>query len=543
MTGRDAALTPIDRRVFLKAGALAAIGTLAASGTASGADTEIVLSPGDPGAVISPHIYGHFIEHLGGVIYDGVWVGRNSSVPNVDGIRKQFVDDMKRIGAPNLRWPGGCFADGYHWRDGIGKVSERPRTYNFWQRRMPAGIDATETNQFGVHEFMHLCRLIGAEPYIAANVGSGTPKEFHDWVSYCNAPRGTVSLADERAANGDKQSFGVRYWGVGNESWGCGGTMRPGEYAAKYRQFVTQFPAYVEPFLVATGPRGHSADADIGWTTGFFEAMRGADPPHGFSVHFYTDLRPTPLKAGDFTAPEWYEVLLRGERLDKVIEEHWREMGKFDPAHRTKLVVDEWGVWYPPGSEITPAYILSETITLRDAVHTGMTFDIFNRHADKIAMANVAQSVNCIHSLFLAQGTNFVRTPVYHIFDMYRSHMGARQVPVSNPVPELTVPVLAGQAHLPGLSASASIRDRHLVVTLTNPSLDAALSVRIELAGGVRATEARGLVLTHQDMRATNTFADPDEVKPAAHPVRVVANALELSLPKHAVVLVECDLS
>jgi alpha-L-arabinofuranosidase len=353
---------------------------------------------------------------------------------------------------------------------------------------------------------------------------------------------GTVSLADGRAANGDKEPFGVRYWGVGNESWGCGGTMRPEEYAALYRRFVTQFPAYKEPFLVATGPRGHSADEDIGWTTGFFEAMRGFEPPNGFSLHFYTDLRPTPLKAGDFKAPEWYEVLLRGVRLEKVIEDHWAEMGKFDTAHRTKLVVDEWGVWYAPGSEITPAYILSETITLRDAVHTGMTFDIFNRHAGKIAMANVAQSVNCIHSLFLAQGSQFVRTPVYYVFEMYRPHMGARQVPVSNPVPELNVPTLTGQARLPGLSASASIRDRRLTVTLTNPSVDTALAVRIRLAGGVRASKARGRILSHPDMRATNTFADPDQVRPAAHPVRVVADALGLSVPKQAVTLIQCDI-
>ena len=532
----------MNRRSFLKAGASAAIVTLARPNLAFAADAEIQVSPGEAGAVISPHIYGHFIEHLGGVIYDGVWVGRNSSIPNVDGIRKQFIDDMKRIGAPNLRWPGGCFADGYHWRDGLGNASGRPRTYNFWQRRMPAGIDASETNQFGIHEFMHLCRLVGAEPYVAANVGSGTPMEFHDWVSYCNAPVGTVSLAGERAANGDKDPFGVRYWGVGNESWGCGGNMKPGEYAALYRRFITQFPAYTEPFLVATGPRGHSADGDIGWTTGFFEAMRGFEAPHGFSLHFYTDLRPTPVKAGDFTAPEWYEVLLRGVRLEKVIEDHWAEMGKFDAARRTKLVIDEWGVWYAPGSEITPAYILSETITLRDAVHTGMTFDIFNRQSGRIAMANVAQSVNCIHSLFLAQGDKFVRTPVYHVFDLYRAHMGARQVPVSNPVPELTVPVLAGQARLPGLSASASIRDRRLAVTLTNPSLELPLSVRIRLAGGARATDARGLVLTHSDMRATNTFASPDEVKPAAHPVKVVGDALVLTLPRQSVVLATCEI-
>jgi alpha-N-arabinofuranosidase len=531
----------MNRRTFLRTSAVA-LGTLAARNRSFAADAEIELTLGEPGAVISPHIYGHFIEHLGGVIYDGVWVGRNSRISNVDGIRKQFVDDMKRLAAPNLRWPGGCFADGYHWRDGIGK-SVRPRTYNFWQSRMPAGIDATETNQFGIHEFMNLCRLIGAEPYVAANVGSGTPKEFHDWVAYCNAPVGTVSLADERAANGDKQPFGIRYWGVGNESWGCGGNMKPEEYAALFRKFVTQFPSYVGPFLVATGPRGHSADGDIGWTTSFFEAMRGFRPPDGFSVHFYTDLRPTSVKAADFSAAEWYEVLLRGVRLEKVLQDHWNEIGKFDPTHRTKLVVDEWGVWYKPGEELTPSYILSQPITLRDAVHTGLSFDIFNRHVEKIAMGNVAQTVNCIHSLFLAQGDKFVRTPVYHVFDMYRPHMGARQVPVQNPAQDLNVTALAGPAHLPGLSASASLKDRHLTVTLTNPSLDATQPVRIRLANGARAHDAQGQVLTHQDMRATNTFTAPEEVKPAVHSVKVVGDVLEVTLPKQSVTQIRCETS
>jgi alpha-L-arabinofuranosidase len=533
----------MNRRKFLQSGTSAVIGALAASRLAFGADAEIVLSPSQPGELISPHIYGHFIEHLGGVMYDGVWVGPDSRIPNVNGIRKQFVDDMKRIGAPNLRWPGGCFADGYHWRDGIGKSSSRPRTYNFWQRRMPAGTDSTETNQFGIHEFIQLCRLIGAEPYVAANVGSSTPSEFHDWVSYCNAPAGTLSLADERAANGDPQPFNIQYWGVGNESWGCGGMMRPEEYATKYRQFVTQFPNYKEPFLVATGPRGHSADGDIGWTTGFFEGMRGFELPNGFSIHFYTDLRQTPLKAADFNQPEWYEVMLRGVRIDKVIESHWQEMGKVDTKRRTKLIVDEWGVWYKPGEELAPNYILSQPITLRDAVHTGLTFDIFNRHADKIAMANVAQTINCIHSLYLAHGPQFVRTPVYYVFEMYRSHMEARQVPVANPVAELNVPVLAGEGRLPGLSASASIRDRKLAVTFTNPSTQSPLKVRLRLAGGARATGARGTLLANEEMRATNTFADPERVALAPLAVKASGDAMELTLPKQAVALVQCDLS
>ncbi len=533
----------MDRRTFLQRMTAGAAASLAGIGPARAAEVEVELSPASPGPEIGADIYGHFIEHLGGVIYDGIWVGANSKVPNVGGIRKAFVDDMKRIGAPNVRWPGGCFADGYHWRDGIGAAGRRPRTYNFWQSRMPAGLQATETNQFGIHEFMRLCRLLGARPYVAANVGSGTPREFHDWVSYCNAPAGTLTLADERAANGDRDPFAIRYWGVGNESWGCGGTMHPGEYAMKYRQWVTQFPVYTAPFLVATGPRGHSLDEDIGWTTGFFEAMRGAAPPNGFSIHFYTDLRPTKVKAGSITRPEWYEVLLRGVRLDKVIDDHWREMEKFDPGHRTRLVVDEWGVWYPPGEEIAPAYILSQPITLRDAVHTGLTFDIFNRHAGKIAMANVAQTVNCIHSLFLAEGDQFCRTPAYYVFEMYRPHMGGRLVPVQANVPELNVEGIAGPARLPGLSISASVKGQALTVSLTNPSVTDTIAARLRLAGGARAAEARATVLTHPDMAATNTFSAPDAVQPAALAVRTAGDAVQLTMPKQSVVSVEVRLA
>lgn len=337
--------------------------------------------------------------------------------------------------------------------------------------------------------------------HVAGNVGSGTPKEFHDWVSYCNAPVGTLSLADERARNGDKDPFNVRYWGVGNESWGCGGTMHPHEYAGHYRRFVTQFPAYVKPFLVATGPRGHSAGGDLGWTRGFFEAMRGETMlrlilPDGFALHFYTDLRPTKVKAREFNEAEWYEVLLRAGRLERLLNDHWSIMGKFDPAHRTKFVIDEWGVWYPPGEELAPAYILSQPITLRDAVHTAMHFDIFNRHAYEIAMCNVAQTINCIHSLFLAIEDKYTRTPVYHVFDMYRPHMGARLVPMQIRVPELVVPSLTGSARLAGLSGSASIRDRRLTVTLTNPSLDLPVTARVR---GGTVGEAKGVVLTHSD--------------------------------------------
>ena len=535
----------MQRRTFLKTSTVAGVGVLAASRMPLAADVEVEIAPGEPGAVINPHIYGHFIEHLGGVIYDGIWVGRNSRIPNYDGVRKQFVDDMKRIGAPNLRWPGGCFADGYHWRDGIGPAAKRPRTYNFWESRMPSGRHATETNQFGVHEFIRLCRSIGAEPYLAANVGSGTPREFHDWVSYCNAPVGTESLADERAVNGDKEPFRVKYWGVGNESWGCGGDMKPGEYATQYRQFVTQFPVYVAPYLVATGPRGHSRDMDLGWTTGFFEAMQGGhrSQVHGFSLHFYTDFRNNKTNVVDFKTPDWYAVLLEGVRTEAVIEAHWNAMGKYDPQHKTKLVIDEWGVWYKPGEEITPDYILSQPVTLRDALHTAITFDIFNRHADKIEMANVAQTINCIHSLFLALGDKYTRTPPYYVFEMYRPHMGARVVPMQVRGDELTVTVQDGTAKMAALIGSASIRDKRLTVTLTNPSVDSGVTARFRFAGGARAGDARGVVLTHSDMRAGNTFQDNNVVKPAPLPVRSSGAGVIVDVPRNAVVALELNIT
>jgi alpha-N-arabinofuranosidase len=531
------------RRRFLQAAAGAGASVLASTRPGFAADAEVVLQPSAPGAEISPHVYGHFIEHLGGVIYDGIWVGRGSKVPNLDGIRTRFVEDMKRIGAPNLRWPGGCFADGYHWRDGIGPSEKRPRTYNYWEHRMPEGVRATESNHFGIHEFMRLCRLVGAEPYLAANVGSGSPLEFHDWVSYCNAPAGTLSLADERARNGDREPFRVKYWGVGNESWGCGGNMSGAEYATEYRKYIAQVPVYERPFFVATGPRGHSADGDVGWTEGFFgglQNVRGLGVRvDGFALHYYTDFRQTAEAGATFDAKGWYAVLVKGAHIEKVMDDHWRIMGRFDPEHRTKFVLDEWGNWYKGGTELGPAYILSQAITLRDALHTAITFDIFNRHADKMAMANVAQTINCLHSLFFAVEDKFARTPVYYAFEMYRPHMGAKLVPMRIQAPQLSVPILQGSATLPGIHGSASIREGRLCVTLTNPSLDDTVSVALRVEGGGRVAEGRGTLLGHEEITAANTFERPDAVTLKPIVVEVRGDAARVTIPRHAVVALE----
>jgi alpha-N-arabinofuranosidase len=530
----------MNRRNFLRAGAFASGAMLAGANPPFAADAEIEITAQGDGPAITPHIYGQFIEHLGGVIYDGIWVGRDSKIPNIGGIRKQFVDDLKRIGVPNLRWPGGCFADGYHWRDGIGDPARRPRTYNYWQATMPPGFDHTETNSFGIHEFMHLCRLTGAEPYLAANMASGSPGEFHDWVLYCNAPFGTASLAGERAANGDHDPFAVRCWGVGNESWGCGGDMTPQEYSTLYRRFVTQFPAYPpKPFLVAVGPRGHSKDMDLDWTNGFFESMQGHHAVvDGLSVHYYTDFRNSPEKVATFDARGWYDVIREGARIENVIAQHWAAMGKYDPMRHTRFVIDEWGVWYRKGEEIAPNYLLSQPLTLRDALHTAVTLDVFNRHAEKIAMANAAQTINCLHSLFLAQGDRFVRTPPYYVFEMYRGHMNARAASMLIHCEDLKVPSRNGSATMPGLSGSASVKDKTLTVTITNPSLDSSVLAHIRLTNG-HLVEGRGSLLTHEEMTAGNTFDHPDQVRLAPFPVNVRSDRAEISIPRHAIVSLE----
>jgi alpha-N-arabinofuranosidase len=406
---------------------------------------------------------------------------------------------------------------------------------------MPKGLDATETNSFGLHEFMHLCRLTEAKPYLAANMASGSPQEFHDWASYCNAPAGTVSLADERTSNGDHEPFGVQWWGVGNESWGCGGDMTPQEYATLYRRFVTQFPAYApKPFLVAVGPRGHSKDLDLGWTSGFFESMQGhRSPVDGLSMHYYTDFRNSPEQVATFDARGWYDVIREGARMESVIEQHWAAMGKYDPNRHIRLVVDEWGVWYHPGEEISPAYLLSQPLTLRDALHTAVSLDVFNRHAEKIAMANVAQTINCIHSLMLAEGDRYARTPVYYVFQMYRSHMGSHDAPMTIRCDELKVPSRNGSATMPGLSGSASSRNNVLHVTITNPSLDSSIVAHLRLTSG-NILEGQGTVLTHPDMTAHNTLDRPNEVQPPTpFPVNVRGNRTEISIPKRAVVSLE----
>jgi alpha-L-arabinofuranosidase len=433
-------------------------------GAGGGSDSYIEVFPNEPQGTISPRIYGHFTENIGGVIYDGVWVGEKSPIPNVHGIRKALLDRLKEIQPPVIRWPGGCFADSYDWKDGIGPPSERAARTNFWEvdpdarRLREKGPQIFDPNSFGTDEFVRFCKLSGADPYLAANVRSLPALDFDRWVEYCNAPAGSTALAKLRAASGFHEPFNVRYWGIGNESWGCGGSFTPEDYASEFRRFTTWVPEYGQDLqFIASGPNGD----DIDWTHRVFaELFTGHvyNNSHfvGWSLHHYSR-----VENGDalqFDTQEWYDLLSDANRIEKIMLDHWAVMGQCDQDHRIKLVVDEYGSWHRQGTELDITHIFGQQITMRDALVTALTLDCFNRNADKVSMANCAQLVNNLNALFLAHEKNFIVTPVFYIFAMYaahqraqavRAHVAAPSVHFSSHSSECTLPRASRQNGLP----------------------------------------------------------------------------------------------
>lgn len=567
--------TSSSRRRFLKSSSLAAAavalrGSSLLAQSSAQVDAHIDIDPGETIATISPEIYSHFIEHLGGVIYDGVWVGEGSKIANVGGIRKDFIDTMRAVQVPVLRWPGGCFADSYDWRDGIGPRDKRPNRAGFWKQQ--------ESNQYGLHEFMRTCRAIGCKPYLAANLRTQPARDFYQEIEYCNAPAGNLpsnsaapaapdALAAQREANGDREPFNVDLWGVGNESWGCGGNLTPEEYAMEFRRFTAWTPTYGDTPLrfVAVGPNGD----DVDWTSRLFKALYGKPERRhlwGLSVHYYTSGSPTKFAAGDalrFNDDEFYDLLTRGSLMDKVITDHWNAMSSAVPSALSreqpsvKLVVDEWGAWYGKGTELAPEYNLSQQSTMRDALLTGITFDIFQRHADKVGVAAVAQSINCIHSLMLAQGDRFCVTPTFHVFQMYLPHRGAQSVradftaasipnPMGNTASQVGGNSYIGQLppikSLAGLSGSASVKGKSLTLTVVNPHLTQPMTTEIAVRGASIAS-AKGTVLAEKDVHAHNDFAHPDAVKPrSAGALSPAGGKLTHSFPPASVTSLEIAL-
>jgi alpha-N-arabinofuranosidase len=508
------------------------------------ADSRIEVLLGEEIGTISPNIYGHFAEHLGGVVYDGIWVGENSKVPNTGGIRTALTDALKRIKAPVIRWPGGCFADSYDWRDGIGPRARRPRRTNFWAdapewpKSVGAGPWKFETNHFGTNEFLRFCQLAGAEGYLAANVRGLGAQQFYEWIEYCNSPTGSTTAAEQRASGEtpSRDPFRVQFWGVGNESWGCGGNLTPEEYAAEYRRFTAAVPRYgVNLSFIASGA---NVD-DFNWTRGFFsktaEKNRGLfGSIFGWGLHHYAwnlglgktnDWFAAKGDALRFNDAEYYELLREADRMESLINQHWTIMGEYDRQHRVKLVVDEWGAWYKPGSEVDPTHLLGQQSTMRDAMLAGLTLDTFNRHADKVAMANVAQLINCLHSLFLAHEDKFITTPTFHVFEMFMPHMGGRAVRAVFSAPEVQYTRVDKPAEFWGLSGSASITGKELTLTVTNPHLSEPRETEI-MVRGARAATAQATVLATSDVHAHNTFANPKAVQPRNEPVTVSAGAI-----------------
>jgi alpha-L-arabinofuranosidase len=523
------------RRAFIGTTAAAVAGALAGrhalAARAQSADAQLEILVNEPIGTIQPEIYGHFVEHLGGVVYDGIWVGERSAIPNVGGIRKALVDRLKAIKPGVIRWPGGCFADSYDWRDGIGPSANRPRRTDFWADTRPSqnraatdGPQRFDPNRFGTNEFIRFCRLAGAAPYIAANVRSLPARDLYQWIEYCNAPAGSTTLADLRAANGDREPFGVRYWGVGNEPWGCGGNFTPEEYATEFRRYSAWVPKFGVPVkFIAAGPNG----GDREWTTRFFRALtaRGQNAlndVYGWALHYYAGSTGD-RNAVQFTTDDWYDMLVRADRMESLVTQHWAAMAESDPAHKVKLIVDEWGAWHAGAGDMPANYLWAYPGSLRDALVAGLTLDTFNRHADKIVMANVAQLVNTIHSLFLAQEDRFIVTPNYHVFALYADHQGAQSLRTVVSAPAIGFSRDGRSQALWGGARAAAQRAR--ARTVVNPHATDARECVISVRGG-QVRDARATVLSSTDLRAHNSFDHPDALSPREEAVAVRSGGL-----------------
>jgi len=498
---------------------------------------RIVIKAHDADTRISRHVYGHFSEHLGRCIYGGYCVGDDASIPHTRGIRNDIVAALRHIRIPNLRWPGGCFADEYHWKDGIGPKADRPKMINtHWGGVM-------EDNSFGTHEFLDLCSQLSVpgqppcEPYICGNVGSGTVMELSQWVEYCNFD-GQSEMTQLREKHGQKEPWKVRFWGIGNENWGCGGNMTPEFYAHNYRRYACYARSYPNSplYKIACGAHGDFFE----WTRVLMEktCLSQGRLLDGLSFHYYTLPGDWPYKgsATEFGEAEWYITLKKAARMDEFVRAHGAIMDEFDPKRAVGMIVDEWGTWYEVEPGTNPGFLYQQS-SLRDALVAGITLNVFNNYAERIRMANIAQTVNVLQSLILTEGPRMVLTPTYHVFDMYKAHQDALKLPVY--VDSETV------RGIPALNASASMNDDNAInISIVNVDADNEQPVKIDLRGCTLSASAKtsARIITAGKINSHNTFDEPDAVKPAdfagAGKPSVSSGSLTLSLPPKSVVTV-----
>ena len=475
---------------------------------------------------INRNIYGHFSEHLGRCIYGGFWVGEDSPIKNTRGIRDDVVEALKKTKIPVLRWPGGCFADEYHWKDGIGPREERPAMVNtHWGR-------VTESNHFGTHEFLDLCEQLGCESYICGNVGSGTVREMQEWIEYITFD-GQSPMADLRRKNGREKPWKLKFFGVGNENWGCGGNMTPEYYANLYRRYQT----YVRNFSgnriyrIACG----SNSENFNWTD---VLMREAGwMMSGLSLHYY--IVPggwgNRNSATKFEEKDWFETLEKALFLEELVTRHSAIMDRYDPNKRVGMIVDEWGTWYKVEPGTNPSFLYQQN-SLRDAVVAGVVLNIFNSHCERVKMANLAQTINVLQSMILTEGEKMIVTPTYHVFDMYQVHQDATLLPV-----DLECVQYEHEGNrIPSLSASASVdRDGKIHVSLCNLDPNHPADVVLEIRG-VNAKSVTGQVLTADKMTAHNSFENPENLKPSAfNSVQLKKGMIAATLPSKSVVVLK----
>jgi alpha-L-arabinofuranosidase len=486
-----------------------------------------VLQADMPGDKISKHIYGHFAEHLGRCIYDGIYVGDTSkNISHTNGIRNDIIDALKKLKVANLRWPGGCYADIYHWKDGVGAKNKRTPIINRWWGNV------TEDNGFGTHEFLELCNKIGAEPYLAANMGSGTVRELADWVEYVNAKPGSGPMTIWREQNGQKQPWNVKFWGVGNEAWGCGGNMTPDYYANLYKQYATFMADWGNSekiYRVASGSNG----SDFNWTDVLMRNVP-ASMMEGLSLHHYSVIKWSEKgPATGFSEQQYFATMKSALYMDELVSRHSTIMDKYDPAKKVGLVVDEWGGWYDVEPGTNPGFLYQQN-TMRDAMIAGVTLNIFNKHCSRVRIANLAQTVNVLQAVILTNKEKMLLTPTYHVMEMYNVHQNAMLLPVAVNTPDYVV----GNEKLPAVSVSAS-KDKDGATHISLVNIDAAKpnTVSMDLRG-VKFAGVTGRILTSKKLQDFNSFDEPSKIQPAIfNNAKISGSKLELTLPPYSIVV------
>ena len=492
--------------------------------------TNTITIDADKGKdTINRNIYGHFAEHLGHCIYGGFYVGDTSkTIPNKDGIRLDVLEALKKLKVPVLRWPGGCFADTYHWRDGVGLKKDRPSMLNVWWGNVK------EDNSFGTNEFLNMCEMLGAEPYLSGNVGSGTPQELSDWIKYTTHPSGSSPMTDLRVANGRTDPWKVQFWGLGNEAWGCGGNMTAEHYADVYRQYATFMTDWVNSdkiYRIASG----ASDDDYHWT----EVLMKNLPTKMFDalgLHHYSVIDwGKKGSSTDFSEREYFTTMQRALLMEELVSKHSAIMDKYDPEKKKHLAVDEWGGWYDVVQGTNGAFLFQQN-TMRDAMIAGATLNIFNNHCDRVKMANLAQIINVLQAVILTEGNKMVVTPTYHVMEMYNVHHDATMLPVTFKSEKY---ILENDA-LDAVSVSAS-KDKNGITHISLVNIDAKKPHQLSInVNGAKYSAVSGRILTSDKLQNFNGFDSPNKIVPATYNgAQLNGSTLNLSIPPFSVVVLE----